>query len=163
MNLYGDVPKETLVETLESYEYSPNYEWRLFTGESREICNELWGRETPDIWAKTMDAFIQYCPRTKEKRVELKKGLERLYERFSAGEMDIERYAGCVGYQCAGRHKRCRAKSEVEESVKEKFKEYIEDTNAFLDEKVHPFILKKLALKMLKEAEEGIEKVKASS
>ena len=167
MNLYGDIPKETLVETLESYEYSPDFPWELFTGNNREICHELWGKnwskEIPEIWELTMEALIEHAPKTKEKRLELKAGLERVYKLFSAGEMDIERYAGCVGAQCAGKNKRWRAKSDIEESVKEKFKEYIEDTDAFLNEKVHPFILKKIALKLLKDAEEGIEKVKANS
>ena len=163
MNLYGDITNETLVETLENYEYSPDLEWRIFTGESREICNELWGKENPEIWDLTMDVFIEHSPKKKEKRVELKEGLERVYKKYCDGEIGIERYAGCVSAQCGNVYRNRIKSSEVQGSVRETFREFIEDTNAFLDEKVHPFILKKVALKMLKDAEEGIEKVKAHS
>ena len=163
MNLYGDIPKETLVEKLENYEYSPDYNWRIFTGESRTICDELWGKENPEIWDLTMDAFHENAPRAKEKRVMLLKGLKRVYKKYCDGEMDIERYAGCVSAQCGGVYRKRMKNYEIQESVKEKFKGYIEDTNAFLDDKVAPFILKKKAEYLLKVAEEEIEKVKASS
>ena len=163
MNLYGDIPKETLVEKLESYEYSPNYSWRMPTDESRTICDELWGKETPEIWELTMDAFLENAPRSKEKRVMLLEGLKRVYKKYCDGEIGLERYAGCVSAQCGGVH-RIRIKNhEIQDSVKEKFKGYIEDTDAFLDEKVSPFILKKKAEYLLKVAEEEIEKVKANS
>ena len=162
MNVYELITNEELVDNLEKYEWDPdwNTSW-MVENENLQVCSKLF-KIKPEIWNTTLNVYHQYKPSNKQRAKVALQTLENYYESYVNGCYDFERYVDRVSNELGSR-RRWRTQNDIRDRLREEFNDYFEETEAFIQEYLTPFMLKKLAVKLFKVAEEGIEKVKAKS